>query len=121
MKKQLKMKPRKLSVPAPKADAAKVSEWASEAPRLEQVPASAEPQKPVEKPVEAKPEATVYQYPQALVRRKAPEEKWEHNNKRASFYCPNDLLDLLQVEVAKGERTKSGIIVEAIRAHLAAG
>jgi hypothetical protein len=35
-----------------------------------------------------------------------------------TFYCPLEVLDVLSTEVARGERSNSQVIVDALRAHL---
>jgi hypothetical protein len=45
-------------------------------------------------------------------------EGWEATNKRMTFYVPLDVLDALAAEVARGERSNSQVIVDALRAHL---
>ena len=51
-------------------------------------------------------------------RRAVGEEGWEARNKRVTFYCPLEVLDALSAEVARGERSNSQVIVDALRAHL---
>ena len=51
-------------------------------------------------------------------RRAVGEEGWEARNKRVTFYCPLEVLDALSTEVARGERSNSQVIVDALRAHL---
>ena len=51
-------------------------------------------------------------------RRRVGEEGWEARNKRVTFYCPLEVLDVLSTEVARGERSNSQVIVDALRAHL---
>ena len=50
--------------------------------------------------------------------RRVGEEGWEARNKRVTFYCPLEVLDALSAEVARGERSNSQVIVDALRAHL---
>ncbi len=44
---------------------------------------------------------------------------WEASNKPVTFYCPLDIYPVLMAEAANGERSKSQIIVDALRAELA--
>jgi hypothetical protein len=36
-----------------------------------------------------------------------------------TFYCPLELLEAVEAEMARSGRSKSGVIVDALRAHLA--
>ena len=54
--------------------------------------------------------------PRRRTRGKGPE--WEANNTRQACYCPNEVWAAIGVEMAKGERSKTGIIVDAVREHL---
>lgn len=51
-------------------------------------------------------------------RRRSKGPAWEENNKLRSFYCPQDLWDAIGDEVAKGERSKTQVIVDALRTEL---
>jgi hypothetical protein len=46
---------------------------------------------------------------------------WEAAHQRVTFYCPVDLLDQVEAEVARSGRSKSRVIVDALRAHLPNG
>ncbi|MHB8466831.1 MAG: ribbon-helix-helix domain-containing protein [Acidimicrobiales bacterium] len=41
--------------------------------------------------------------------------KWEDRHRRVTFYCPAELLDLLENEAIRTERGKSELIVLALR------
>jgi hypothetical protein len=43
---------------------------------------------------------------------------WEASNKPVTFYCPMDVYDVLMAEAASGERSKTQIIVDALRSEL---
>lgn len=43
---------------------------------------------------------------------------WGERHKRVTFYCPVELLSQLEAEMDHSGRTKSGVIVDAIRQHL---
>lgn len=51
-------------------------------------------------------------------RRRSKGPAWEENNKLRSFYCPQELWDAVADEVAKGERSKTQVIVDALRTEL---
>jgi Ribbon-helix-helix protein, copG family len=38
---------------------------------------------------------------------------------RVTFYCPLELLEAVEAEMERSGRSKSGVIVDALRAHLA--
>lgn len=44
---------------------------------------------------------------------------WEDVNHRTTFYCPIDLLEAIEADVASTGRSKTQVIVEALRAQLA--
>ncbi len=46
------------------------------------------------------------------------DERWEDSHTRVTFYCPVSLVKAIEVEVADSGRSKSQVIVEALRAHL---
>ena len=50
--------------------------------------------------------------------RKVVGASWEERNKRITFYCPLDIREQLATEVAKGQRSQSEIINDALRQHL---
>jgi hypothetical protein len=45
-------------------------------------------------------------------------DRWEAAHQRVTFYCPRELLDQVEVEVARSGRSKSRVIVDALRDHL---
>ncbi len=45
-------------------------------------------------------------------------QSWEAAHKRVTFHCPLDVLDALEADVASGDRSKSRVIVDALREHL---
>lgn len=63
-------------------------------------------------------DATVGPAPASRARRRSKGPAWEETNKLRSFYCPQDLWDAIAEEVAKGERSKTQVIVDALRAEL---
>lgn len=46
------------------------------------------------------------------------EARWEDSHTRVTFYCPIGLLASVDEEVASSPRSKSQIIVDALREHL---
>ena len=46
------------------------------------------------------------------------DERWEDSHTRVTFYCPVSLVKAIEAEVADSGRSKSQVIVEALRAHL---
>lgn len=45
-------------------------------------------------------------------------QSWEATHKRVTFHCPLDVLEALEAAVASGDRSKSRVIVDALREHL---
>lgn len=45
-------------------------------------------------------------------------QRWEEAHQRVTFYCPRDLLRTLELEAVRSDRSKSQVIVDAIRQHL---
>ena len=45
-------------------------------------------------------------------------QKWEESHVRVTFHCPVDLVEAIEAEASDSGRTKSRVIVEAIRADL---
>jgi hypothetical protein len=43
---------------------------------------------------------------------------WEGQNKRVTFYCPTQLLDLIEEEMERSGRSKTSVIVDALRGDL---
>ena len=52
------------------------------------------------------------------VDRKRSAAGWDESHRRVTFYCPLDLLEGLEKEVGRSRRSKTAVIVEAIREHL---
>lgn len=44
---------------------------------------------------------------------------WEELHERATFHLPRELHQAVKEEAARSGRTKSGVVVDALRAHLA--
>src|SRR5436305_509516 len=44
--------------------------------------------------------------------------RWEDVHQRVTFHCPRTLLEALEAEVARSDRSKSRVIVEALTAYL---
>lgn len=53
-----------------------------------------------------------------MPRPKPPTGGWEAENQRLTFYCPHDLALAIQAEVATTRRSKTQVIVDALRAQL---
>lgn len=43
---------------------------------------------------------------------------WDDAHQRVTFYCPRDLVQAIEAEMAASGRSKSRVIVDAVRAHL---
>jgi Ribbon-helix-helix protein, copG family len=43
---------------------------------------------------------------------------WEASHSRVTFYCPDDLLAAVEREIDRSGRSKSRVIVDALREHL---
>ena len=54
-------------------------------------------------------------------RKRAGGPSWEELHQRVTFHCPRDLLDLLDRAADEGTRSKSEIIVAALRRELSVG
>ena len=46
------------------------------------------------------------------------EERWDDAHTRVTFYCPIPLLQAIEEEVKSSKRSKSQVIVDALRSHL---
>ena len=57
--------------------------------------------------------------PEIPARRIPGERRWEAAHQRVTFYCPRDLLRAVELETARSQRSKSQVIVDALREHLA--
>ena len=44
--------------------------------------------------------------------------QWELTHRRVTFYCPQDLLEEIENEMTVSGRSKSRVIVDALREHL---
>jgi len=54
-----------------------------------------------------------------LTKKPAPAEaSWDANNKRVTFHCPLYMEGLIEQEVRNSGRSKSRVIVDAIKQHL---
>lgn len=56
--------------------------------------------------------------PELPPRRIPGERRWEAAHQRVTFYCPRDLLRTVELEGARSQRSKSQVIVDALREHL---
>ncbi len=56
--------------------------------------------------------------PLSVNRQPSTVDRWETLNKRVTFYCPRELLKQVDGEVMRSGRSKSQVIVEALREHL---
>ena len=63
--------------------------------------------------------STVDRQPSTVSAPNVPGPGWEAAHQRVTFYCPRDLLDQVEAEVAHSSRSKSRVITDALRAHLA--
>ena len=43
---------------------------------------------------------------------------WEESNKRVTFYCPTDLIDAIEDSMSRSGRSKTQVIVDALRKDL---
>lgn len=43
---------------------------------------------------------------------------WEERHRRVIFHCPIDLLEDLEAEMKRSDRSKSQVLTEALREHL---
>ncbi|MDA8063576.1 MAG: ribbon-helix-helix protein, CopG family [Actinomycetota bacterium] len=50
--------------------------------------------------------------------RSDPDRRWEDTHSRVTFYCPAALLAAVEAEVAMTDRSKTQVIVDALRAAL---
>lgn len=48
-------------------------------------------------------------------------QAWEDNHQRITFYCPKDLVVAVEAAMADTSRSKSQVIVDALRAQLLDG
>jgi hypothetical protein len=47
-----------------------------------------------------------------------PRAPWEAQHKRVTFYCPTELLARIEKEIVRSGRSKTAVIVDAVRAEL---
>ncbi len=45
---------------------------------------------------------------------------WDASHRRITFYCPVGMVPELEVEMVRSGRSKTAVIVDALRAHLKA-
>lgn len=45
---------------------------------------------------------------------------WDKAHRRVTFYCPVEMVAALQAEMLRSGRSKTAVIVDALRAHLKA-
>ena len=45
-------------------------------------------------------------------------ERWEDTHQRVTFYCPRELLAVVEAEMERSGRSKSRVIVDALAEHL---
>jgi len=43
---------------------------------------------------------------------------WDATHERVTFHCPRAVIDAVEAEVTRGSRSKSRVIVDALREHL---
>jgi hypothetical protein len=43
---------------------------------------------------------------------------WEATHQRVTFYCPLELLEAVEAEMRRTGRSKTGVIVDALKEHL---
>ena len=48
----------------------------------------------------------------------APAGSWNETHERVTFHCPRAVIDAVEAEVTRGSRSKSRVIVDALREHL---
>ncbi len=56
-----------------------------------------------------------------VAQRETAEGGWEDNNHRVIFYCPNDLKAAIEASMASTSRSKTRVIVDALRVQLLDG
>jgi hypothetical protein len=50
--------------------------------------------------------------------RAATAASWDDTHQRVTFYCPLELLEVIEAEMERSGRSKTGVIVDALREHL---
>lgn len=53
-----------------------------------------------------------------MPRPKGANGTWEENNRRVIFYCPKDVEAQIEAAMAASDRSKTQVIVDALRAQL---
>jgi metal-responsive CopG/Arc/MetJ family transcriptional regulator len=53
-----------------------------------------------------------------MPRSKPPTGGWDETHQRITFYCPNDLLEAVEAAMKATNRSKSQVIVDALRSEL---
>ncbi len=51
-------------------------------------------------------------------REPAAGQTWDESHRRVTFYCPQDVLEAIEAEMARSGRSKSRVIVDALSEHL---
>ena len=51
----------------------------------------------------------------------AESQRWEETHRRVTFYCPDEVLDAIETEMARSDRSKTRVIVDALRTQLLDG
>jgi hypothetical protein len=70
---------------------------------------------------QARGQEAIYGQPEPATTDRLPsttEAGWEATHHRVTFYCPLDLLGALEAEMRRSGRSKSRVIVDALREHL---
>ncbi len=65
----------------------------------------------------ARQPSTVDRPPQPVDRQRSA-AGWDESHRRVTFYCPLELLQALEREMGRSRRSKTAVIVDAIREHL---
>lgn len=77
-----------------------------------------------------RPPSTVHRPPSPKSTKSAPKKRaatkpaavpaasWEATHERVTFHCPRAVIDAVEAEVTRGARSKSRVIVDALREHL---
>jgi len=66
----------------------------------------------------APPQTATVDHQPSTVDRSPSTATWEEAHRRVTFYCPLDLLRALESEMDRSRRSKTAVIVDAIREHL---
>ena len=68
--------------------------------------------------VDRRPTTTVDRLPSPVQEALITLPGWEDSHKRVTFYCPKDLLDAVEEAMRRSDRSKTQVIVDAIRKDL---